>query len=140
MVSATFEAEIFVVELKAEAEATIGAAAGFALDEHDNGLDLVLYHDGIKGTFKFTADMAFEKGRSKPPAKKESKVEKEWQLCSPLKCEESVLRINLYGKERILPRTSITPPVHFEPWAMGSNPNWGKNDENKTGYNGIPQS
>jgi hypothetical protein len=52
-VSATFEAEVFVVKLAANTKATIGAAAGFELDPHNDGLDLALYHDGIKGTFEF---------------------------------------------------------------------------------------
>ncbi|WP_249360757.1 hypothetical protein [Citrobacter sp. wls714] len=143
VVSATFEAEVFVVELRAEAEATIGAAAGFALDEHDNGLDLVLYHDGIKGTFKFSADIGHKggknnKGKSRPETN--NNAEEEWQLSSPLKTEDSPLRINLYGKERIISHSAITPPAHFEPWAMGSNPNWDKNEKNKTEYNGIPQN
>jgi hypothetical protein len=55
-VSATFEAEVFVVKLAANTKATIGAAAGFELDPHNDGLDLALYHDGIKGTFEFMAD------------------------------------------------------------------------------------
>lgn len=143
VVSATFEAEVFVVELRAEAEATIGAAAGFALDEHDNGLDLVLYHDGIKGTFKFSADIGYKVGKNKKDkslSETNNNAEEEWQLSSPLKTEDSPLRINLYGKERITSHSVITPPAHFEPWAMGSNPNWDKNEENKTGYNGIPQN
>ncbi|HCU0297695.1 TPA: hypothetical protein OUE56_004666 [Citrobacter sedlakii] len=143
VVSATFEAEVFVVELKAEAEGTIGATAGFALDEHDNGMDLVLYHDGIKGTFKFTADVNYQEGEQDKKndfPKQKNAAEKEWQLCSPLKTEDSPLRINLYGQERAMSRPTLTPPTHFEPWAMGSNPNWNKNDEDKTGYNGIPQN
>ncbi|WP_058668208.1 hypothetical protein [Citrobacter koseri] len=141
VVSATFEAEVFVVELRSEAKATIDAAAGFALDEHDNGLDLVLYHDGIKGTFKFSADIGTGDKDSKNTSQPETKnnIEDEWQLSSPLKTEDSPLRVNLYGKERVIPRPAITPPAHFEPWAMGSNPNWNKNDEDKTGYNGISQ-
>ena len=141
VVSATFEAEVFVVELKAEAEATIGTAAGFALDEHDDGLDLVLYHDGIKGTFKFTADIVYKSGNNKnntTPSSNKNNSEEEWQLASPLKIETSTLRINLYGKERNLPRLEITPPENHEPWAMGSNPNWKANYYNQ-GYNGFPQ-
>ncbi|MGK9176081.1 hypothetical protein KXR87_23220, partial [Yokenella regensburgei] len=130
VVSATFEAEVFVVELRAEAEATIGAAAGFALDEHDNGLDLVAYHDGIKGTFKFTADIVYKNGsntKDESPPETNNYAEEEWQLSSSLKTEDSTLRINLYGKARIIPRPAITPPAHYEPWAMGSNPSWNTN-------------
>lgn len=47
-------------------------------------------------------------------------------LASPLKAEESSLRINLYEKNRIIPGRTIAAPQKFEPWAMGTNPNWGK--------------
>lgn len=139
VVSATFEAEVFVVELEAEAEGSISTTAGFALDKHDNGLDLVLYHDGIKGTFKFAADISYGRGKDhkREQPVKNNNIEEEWQLCSPLKPEESVLRINLYGKERTLPQVSFTPPA--QPWAMGSNPDWNKEDGDRAGYKGIPQ-
>lgn len=139
VVSATFEAEVFVVKLTANAKGTIGAVAGFEFDPHDNGLDLALYHDGVKGTFEFMADASYSlgTGNSKNP-KKENKVKKEWQLCTPLKASDSPLRINLYGKLRPIIKPEVTPPLPTSPWAMGTNPLSNNNQEKNTGYNGIP--
>ncbi len=58
VVSATFEANVFVVQLTAEATASIEAKAGFGFDSHDDGLDLALFHDGIKGKFEFKIDVS----------------------------------------------------------------------------------
>lgn len=135
VVSATFEAEIFVVKLTANTKGTIGAIAGFEFDPHDNGLDLALYHDGIKGTFEFMADVSYslDDGDVQNGNKKtENKVKKEWQLCAALKPSESPLRINLYGKIRCIKKPEITPPVQTKPWAMGTNPlsNSGEGNDN----------
>ncbi|GAB7196975.1 hypothetical protein OS11_32500 [Dickeya oryzae] len=40
-------------------------------------------------------------------------------LGAPLKESESPMRVNLLGKERVLPKPKI---VAAEPWAMGYNP------------------
>lgn len=138
VVSATFEAEVFVVKLTANTKATIGAVAGFELDPHNNGLDLALYHDGIKGTFEFIADIYY-KPNKKQHRKEENKVKKEWLLCAPLKASNSPLRINLYGNMRPLTKPAVTSPAPVEPWAMGTNPDRNNNVGNNTGYNGIPQ-
>src|SRR5690606_10084796 len=85
VVSATFEAEVFVVKLTANTKGTIGAVAGFEFGPHDNGLDLALYHDGIKGTFEFMADVRYKTnndGDIKKP-KNQNNIKKEWPLCSP---------------------------------------------------------
>lgn len=139
MVSATFEAEVFVVKLTANAKASIGAVAGFEFDPHDEGLDLALYHDGIKGTFEFMADISrSEKDNSSTKLKKENKIKEEWQLCDPLKASNSPLRINLYGKMRPITKPAVTSPEPIKPWAMGTNPEWNNNGGDNSGYNGIP--
>ncbi|HGG8844085.1 TPA: hypothetical protein ACJJXJ_005139 [Enterobacter soli] len=140
VVSATFEAEVFVVKLAANTKATIGAAAGFELDPHNDGLDLALYHDGIKGTFEFIVDVNYKPGsdNKKQRPKKENKVKEEWLLCSPLKASNSPLRINLYGKTRPITKPATTSPAPVKPWAMGTNPGRNNNEGNYTGYNGIP--
>ncbi|WP_259349685.1 hypothetical protein [Enterobacter sp. RHBSTW-00175] len=140
VVSATFEAEVFVVKLAANTKATIGAAAGFDLDPHNDGLDLALYHDGIKGTFEFIIDVYYKPGsdNKKQRPKKENKVKEEWLLCTPLKASNSPLRINLYGKMRPLSKPVVTSPAPIKPWAMGTNPDWNNNEGNYTGYNDIP--
>ncbi|WBM68870.1 hypothetical protein OH773_11690 [Buttiauxella sp. WJP83] len=137
VVSVAFEAEVFVVQLTAKAEGTLGGEAGFALDPHDNGLDLVLYHDGIKGTFEFIADVRYslddgDDKRSIP--KTENKVKKEWQLCDPLKASDSSLRVNLYGKERPVNKPAVTPPdpINLSTMEIESDPDNG--DWNNTGY------
>lgn len=140
VVSAAFEMEVLVVELTTSMEATISTGAKFQTDKHDKGLDLVLCHDGIKGTFKFAADIDFGKkrGNKSSSSKFKDKIEKQWELCSPLKAEDSFLRINLYGKERIVSRPAVSPPIRYEPWAMGSNPNWNR-DKDTSGYYGVHQ-
>lgn len=140
VVSATFEAEVFVVKLAANTKATIGAAAGFDLDPHNDGLDLALYHDGIKGTFEFIIDVYYKPGsdNKKQRPKKENKVKEEWLLCTPLKASNSPLRINLYGKMRPLSKPVVTSPAPIKPWTMGTNPDWNNNEGNYTGYNDIP--
>lgn len=137
--SATFEAEVFVVKLTANTKATIGAVAGFELDPHNDGLDLALYHDGIKGTFEFMADISYDSTDNKnKTSKKQNQVKEEWLLCAPLKASNSPLRINLYGNMRPLTKPAVTSPAPVKPWAMGTNPDRNNNDGNSTGYNGIP--
>jgi hypothetical protein len=139
VVSATFETEVFVVKLTANTKATIGAVAGFELDPHNDGLDLALYHDGIKGTFEFMADISFSgKDEDITKPKTENRVKEEWLLCTPLKASNSPLRINLYGKMRPLSKPEVTSPAPIKPWAMGTNPERNNNEGNHTGYNGIP--
>ncbi|MFA9594967.1 hypothetical protein [Citrobacter telavivensis] len=141
-VSATFEAEVFVVQLTAKTSASIEAKAGVECDPHDNGLDLAFYHDGIKGTFEFMADISYKTGgdgqNEKQKSKTENKIKEEWQLCTPLKALDSPVRVNLYGKPRPITRPKVTPPKPIKLWAMGTNPDWSSNSEDNIGYNGIP--
>lgn len=125
VVSAAFEAEVFYVELTFGAKAAIEASAGFELDPHDDGLDLAAFHDGIKGRFEFVADIIYRDGGGKNK-KTEQKECPEWKLADSLGAKESPLRINLYGKKRIIPIPKVTQPQMHEPWAMGTNPDWGK--------------
>lgn len=57
-VSATFETNVFVVKLKSEVGASIEAKAGFGFDKRDDGMDLVLFHDGVTGAFKVKVDIS----------------------------------------------------------------------------------
>lgn len=45
-------------------------------------------------------------------------------MLDPSKTTDSILRINLYGKARLLPPPKISPAIYVEPWGMGSNPKW----------------
>ncbi|WP_208642916.1 hypothetical protein [Rahnella woolbedingensis] len=56
----------------------------------------------------------------------EENIKNEWQLADSLSAVNSPLRINLYGKERIMGKPIISTAVDHEPWAMGSNPNRGR--------------
>ncbi|ATI08572.1 hypothetical protein CO715_24380, partial [Escherichia coli M12] len=123
VVSATFEANVFVVQLTAEATASIEAKAGFGFDSHDDGLDLALFHDGIKGKFEFKIDVSHgevdEKGKGKEKSEKpEKKDTVEWQLCDPMEVKDSPLRVNLYGKERTVEK-KVTPPKPVTTWTIG---------------------
>ncbi|EFM3268530.1 hypothetical protein N3R44_004773 [Escherichia coli] len=114
VVSATFEAEVMCVELSLGAEGSIEAKAGFEVDSHDDGIDLVGYHDGVKGYFAFSYDVAFSDGddgkEEQGTSTHVNKTETEWQLADPLKASESPLRANLYGKIRQISKPAITPP------------------------------
>ncbi len=122
VVSAAFEAEVFFAEINVGTKGSITTAAGFELDQHDKGLDLAGFHDGINGSFEFVADVDY--GEMDDDDKKiDKKIEKQWELCAPLKTMDSSLRINLYGKSRYDTKPKITPPLQYQPWAMGTNPN-----------------
>lgn len=127
VVSAAFEAEVFFAEISIGAKGAITTAAGFELDQHDDGLDLAGFHEGIMGSFEFVADINRKKGKKGNEEKSsEPQMAKEWQLADPLNAKESPLRINLYGKKRVTPGKLLTQPIRTQPWAMGTNPNWGK--------------
>lgn len=138
VISAAFKMEVFWADIALNTSGKLATAAGFELDQHDDGLDLAGYHDGIKGYFEFVADFRAKRG-DKEEQQAGEKIKKEWLLAAPLKASDSPLRINLYGKVRSVPQPTITVPVHAEPWAMGSNPNNNKKDDKPYGYNGIPQ-
>lgn len=117
VVSAAFEAEVFFAEINIGAKGSITTAAGFALDQHDKGLDLAGFHEGINGCFEFVADVRYKNGNNKKTPKKiEKKQLKEWQLADPLRVKDSPLRINLYGIKRNDDIPMITPPRKLGPW------------------------
>ncbi len=106
-VSATFETNVFVVKLKSEVGASIEAKAGFGFDKRDDGMDLVLFHDGVTGAFKVKVDISRgDKDRKENSEKPEKENELKWQLCKPLEVDDSPLRINLYGKENTVEKKS----------------------------------
>lgn len=80
---------------------------------------MVLYHNGIKGGFKFYADIVYDKDKKKA-SKKSISMNKSWELSVPLKKENSPVRINIYGRENLVRSPVITPPTYFEIWAMSS--------------------
>ncbi|HCU3339482.1 TPA: hypothetical protein OUS78_003406 [Escherichia coli] len=116
-VSATFETNVFVVKLKSEVGASIEEKAGFGFDKRDDGMDLVLFHDGVTGAFKVKVDISRgDKDRKENSEKPEKENELKWQLCKPLEVDDSPLRINLYGKENTVEK-KVTPVTQ---WQIGT--------------------
>lgn len=126
VVSAAFKAEVFFAEISLGTEGAISTAAGFELDQHDDGLDLAAFHDGIMGRFEFVADVEYSDKNQMDDININNDIKKEWQLADPLGASESPLRINLYGKIKNIAEPTVTTAIYHQPWAMGTNPNWGK--------------
>ncbi|TQI81694.1 hypothetical protein FHU10_3374 [Serratia fonticola] len=123
-VNAAFKTKVMILEIALNAGGKVKTAAGFKLDQHDDGIDLVGYHDGIVAEVEFSADASwkdedikYQEDSTRYSVKKKNK----WEIAAPLKESESALRVNLIGKERPIVRPKVIPG---EPWAMGSNPKW----------------
>lgn len=124
------KAKCFFAEIAFQANGSAETTFGLALDQHESGLDLVGYHEGIKAHVLITADatLTFKKGRKKGqgktnnPNKKEGdndiKVTEDVLLADPLKIAESKLRVNLFGKQRFVEQRNANV---IQPWAMGYN-------------------
>lgn len=123
-VNAAFKTKVMIMEVALNASGTFKTAAGFKLDQHDDGIDLVGYHDGILAEVEFSADVSWKDEDSKHQEDSSGygvKKKDRWQVAAPLKESESALRVNLIGKERPIVKPKVIPG---EPWAMGSNPKW----------------
>ncbi|MQL49665.1 hypothetical protein GEA64_17635, partial [Photorhabdus khanii] len=120
-INAAFKTHIMIMEIAMSAGGVIKTAAGFKLDQHDGGIDLAGYHDGIVAEIAVAADIRKEGGK-----KSIIKVKKKWKwvIADPLKASESPLRINLIGEERPVVRPEIIPGDETTPWSMGYDPNF----------------
>lgn len=108
---------IFDVSLKAEGSAR--TAIGLSLDQHDDGLDLVGYHDGIVADIMLYAQWGTSTKRgSNPTTIMKYDNREKVVLAAPLNINESAVRVNIFGKERRLQKRTVTPA---KPWAMGYN-------------------
>ncbi|KOY62171.1 hypothetical protein AM629_09655 [Photorhabdus heterorhabditis] len=116
-INAAFKTKIMIMEVALNAKGAIKTAAGFKFDQHDKGIDLVGYHDGITAEIEVTADTKKEENR-----KSIVKVKKKWVIADPLKASESPLRINLLGEEQLITRPETVPGAEIAPWEMGYNP------------------
>ncbi|MBE0152146.1 hypothetical protein RDT67_16770 [Serratia fonticola] len=142
-VNAAFKTKVMIMEVALNASGAIKTAAGFKLDQHDDGIDLVGYHDGIVAEVEFSADASWGgKEKAEPESSSKYGAKKRWIIAAPLKESESALRVNLIGKERPIvrpkvipgepwamgsnPKGNTLPKPNNEPWAMGSNPKWNK--------------
>lgn len=122
VVSLAFNTEVLFVEAALKIDSKLKTEAGFKLDQHDDGIDLVGYHDGIRTELALVAesgrnDRVDRDGINNTSIKFSYKGE--WILAAPLKAFESSVRVNLFGKPRIIPERKVAA---VSPWAMGSNP------------------
>ncbi|NHB98784.1 hypothetical protein [Photorhabdus stackebrandtii] len=119
-INAAFKTHIMIMEIAMSAGGVIKTAAGFKLDQHDGGIDLAGYHDGIVAEIEVAAEVEKEDGeKSIIKAKKKWK----WIIADPLKAGESPLRINLIGEERSVVQPEIVPGAETASWEMGYDPN-----------------
>ncbi|WP_339414566.1 hypothetical protein [Photorhabdus cinerea] len=116
-INAAFKTRIMIMEVALNAKGAVKTAAGFKFDQHDKGIDLVGYHDGITAEIEIEADINADKKK-----KSIAKVKKKWVIADPLKASESPLRINLLGEERLITRPETVPGAETTPWEMGYNP------------------
>ncbi|NHB94754.1 hypothetical protein C5469_22610, partial [Photorhabdus cinerea] len=112
---------IMIMEVALNAKGAVKTAAGFKFDQHDKGIDLVGYHDGITAEIEVTADTKVDI-KEKTTSQDIVKVKKKWVIADPLKASESPLRINLLGEERPITRPETVPGAETAPWEMGYNP------------------
>ncbi|WP_247595599.1 hypothetical protein [Brenneria roseae] len=88
----------------------IKTEAGFKLDQHDEGIDLVGYHNGITAEVELFADLKSAPRRgAKNLSNKKYAYKNRTVLGEPLKESESPMRINLFGKERSLTKPKLIP-------------------------------
>ncbi|WP_127960439.1 hypothetical protein [Serratia microhaemolytica] len=115
-VSLAIETNVMVADIalsaSANAEAKIETTGRFELDKHDDGIDLVGTHDGIKALLQFKADFTVRlKSRNIPLASKNFDEKKEFIIADKLEKEHSAFRISLMGKARPLPAVKTEPLV-----------------------------
>ncbi|WP_445374421.1 hypothetical protein ACSLVK_20445 [Photorhabdus tasmaniensis] len=122
-INAAFKTHIMIMEIAMSADGVIKTAAGFKLDQHDGGIDLAGYHDGIVAEIVVLADLKGNK-RDKSSSEDIVKFKKKWKwiIADPLKASESPLRINLIGEERPIVRPEIVPGAETAPWERGYSP------------------
>ncbi|WP_024548127.1 hypothetical protein [Siccibacter turicensis] len=81
----------------------IQTSLGVALDNHSDGLDLVCYHDGIVIDLKFETEFKAEDRRGEYfNTKKSKQYEEKIVLGKPHEIENSPVRVNLFGKSRLI--------------------------------------
>ncbi|HAT1682919.1 TPA: hypothetical protein I8Y21_003629 [Klebsiella oxytoca] len=105
VVSVAFETKVLFVEISLDASGKIKTEAGFKLDPHDDGIDLVGYHDGIVAEVALSADFKMDNGLDNTKSLDNKPTYKsKFVIGAPLKASESPVRVNLLGKEKMLSR------------------------------------
>ncbi|MGV7092760.1 hypothetical protein [Siccibacter turicensis] len=91
-------------KIAAGASGKIKTSLGVALDRHNDGLDLVCYHDGIVIDFGVSSEFSIETSHRRKPInfQKNGSYEDSIVLGTPLGIEDSPARISLFGKTRNL--------------------------------------
>lgn len=128
VVSAAFETKVLFVEVAMKAEGKVKTAAGMKLDPHDDGIDLVGYHDGISAEVALVGDFTVnvKKRKDGNGSNNEFAYKSTTELAAPLSADESAMRVNLFGKERVINKPKV---IAGQPWAMGSNPMYSNVDK-----------
>lgn len=122
VVSTAFETKVLFVEIALKAEGRLKTETGMKLDPHDKGIDLVGYHDGIKAEVALLADVKEDGSRKdKNSSNRSYSYKSTTELAGPLDADKSAMRVNLFGKERVIEKPKVIPA---QPWAMGSNPRY----------------
>ncbi|WP_249647860.1 hypothetical protein [Pectobacterium carotovorum] len=122
VVSQSFETKVLFLEIALKALGVLKTEAGMKLDPHDDGIDLVGYHDGITAEVALMADFKEEgKRKGKNSSNKNYSYKSTTELAGPLDADKSAMRVNLFGKERVIEKPKVIPA---QPWAMGSNPKY----------------
>ncbi|MQL50562.1 hypothetical protein GEA64_22575, partial [Photorhabdus khanii] len=122
-INAAFKTHIMIMEIAMSAGGVIKTAAGFKLDQHDGGIDLAGYHDGIVAEIEVAADLEIkDKDRSNSKNILKAKKKWKWVIADPLKANESPLRVNLIGEERPVVQPETIPGAEAVSWEMGYNP------------------
>ncbi|MEE3652494.1 MULTISPECIES: hypothetical protein [unclassified Brenneria] len=110
VVSVAFKTEVLFVEVSLEASGSMKTKAGFKLDQHDDGIDLVGYHDGIVADVAVVADAQWEKKKGgAKDLNHQYQYQSTTELAAPLKSDKSAMRINLFGKERVITKPKMIP-------------------------------
>ncbi|NHB98818.1 hypothetical protein C5470_21940, partial [Photorhabdus stackebrandtii] len=120
-INAAFKTHIMIMEIAMSAGGVIKTAAGFKLDQHDGGIDLAGYHDGIVAEIAVAAEAEAD-GKKKSIVKVKKKWK--WVIADPLKASESPLRINLIGEERPIVQPEIVPGAETASWEMSYDSNF----------------
>ncbi|MEH0833444.1 hypothetical protein [Pectobacterium cacticida] len=108
VVSAAFESRVLFVEIALKAEGKLKTEAGMKLDPHDNGIDLVGYHDGIKAEVALVGD--FNRGDEEGKfSDNQYQYATTTELAGPLDADDSAVRINLFGQERVIAQPDALP-------------------------------
>ncbi len=124
---AYIKANVLFLEASFAFHALIETKGALALDDHDDGIDLVLCHDGIVLKFQFTADVSISGGDEDDAIYEGAPLEAEWtiyQFADPLALTESDIRFNLTGQARKVPErqrpelTGFTSAVNAAPTSI----------------------